>query len=107
MKYRHETNKTQTPSSQLKFCGANCLGLPVCVGPHLLDSEYFVKAPGRLSHFHEVAPQPFSLELCQHHYRISPARNYLNSLLLVAGTIILVLLFGVPAGYHSCYDFKG
>jgi multiple sugar transport system permease protein len=35
-------------------------------------------------------------------------RNYFNSLVLVAGTILLVLCLGIPAGYAaSRFDFRG
>ena len=54
-------------------------------------------------------PQPLSLESYLNIITQSVLpRNYLNSLVLVAGTMALVLLIGVPAGYAAArYDFKG
>lgn len=54
-------------------------------------------------------PQPFSLESYVNIITESVLpRNYLNSLILVAGTMALVLAIGVPAGYAAArYEFKG
>jgi len=54
-------------------------------------------------------PQPFSLESYVNIITESVLpRNYLNSVILVAGTMALVLAIGVPAGYAAArYEFKG
>jgi multiple sugar transport system permease protein len=54
-------------------------------------------------------PIPFSLESYVQIFTESVLpRNYLNSLILVAGTMVLVLAIGVPAGYAAArYDFRG